>query len=181
MTYQYSKSLIVRLKKFRNFFNGYMIGCLEGTFRRVEPLAHLTIFHLFEVTKLEDDTLNIGQAGHSLLQQCLHLSTIKIIVGHQTIGHWQDIVDANPAVLVMAQEIKTLVDGNARQPRANLGITVKITQSIPSFQESVLEHIVGIVMREHNATNLPIELLAILTHNLLKGTTLGLWILKLRQ
>ena len=181
MTYQYSKSLIVRLKKFRNFFNGYMIGCLEGTFRRVEPLAHLTIFHLFEVTKLEDDTLNIGQAGHSLLQQCLHLSTIKIIVGHQTIGHWQDIVDANPAVLVMAQEIKTLVDGNARQPRANLGITVKITQSIPSFQESVLKYIIGIIMREHNATNLPIELLAILTHNLLKGTTLGLWILKLRQ
>lgn len=181
MTYQYSKSLIVRLKKFRNFFNGYMIGCLEGTFRRVEPLAHLTIFHLFEVTKLEDDTLNIGQAGHSLLQQCLHLSTIKIIVGHQTIGHWQDIIDANPAVLVMAQEIKTLVDGNARQPRAHLGITVKITQSIPSFQESVLKYIIGIIMREHNATNLPIELLAILTHNLLKGTTLGLWVLKLRQ
>lgn len=181
MTYQYSKSLIVRLKKFRNFFNGYMIGCLEGTFRRVEPLAHLTVFHLFEVTKLEDDTLNIGQAGHSLLQQCLHLSTIKIIVGHQTIGHWQNIVDTNPAVLVMAQEIKTLVDGNARQPRANLGITVKITQSIPSFQESVLKYIIGIIMREHNATDLPIELLAILTHNLLKGTTLGLWILKLRQ
>ncbi len=158
-----------------------MIGCLEGTFRRVEPLAHLTIFHLFEVTKLENDTLNIGQAGHSLLQQCLHLSTVKIVVGHQAIGHWQDIVDANPAVLVTAQEIKTLVDGNARQPRANLGITVKITQSIPSFQESVLKYIIGIVMREHNATNLPIELLAILTHNLLKGTTLGLWILKLRQ
>lgn len=91
-----------------------MIGCLEGTFRRVEPLAHLTIFHLFEVTKLEDDTLNIRQAGYSLLQQRLDLRTIKIIVGHQTIGHWQDIVDANPAVLVMAQEIKTLVDGNAR-------------------------------------------------------------------
>ena len=158
-----------------------MIGCLEGTFRRVEPLAHLTIFHLFKVMELKDNTLYIGQAGHSLLQQCLHLSTIKIIVGHQTIGHWQDIVDANPAVLVMAQEIKTLVDGNARQPRANLGITVKITQSIPSFQESVLKYIVGIVMRKNNATNLPIELLAILTHNLLKGTTLGLWILKLRQ
>ena len=158
-----------------------MIGCLEGTFRRVEPLAHLTIFHLFEVTKLEDNTLNIGQTGHSLLQQCLHLSTVKIVVGHQAIGHWQDIVDANPAVLVTAQEIKTLVDGNARQPRANLGITVKITQSIPSFQESVLKYIVGIVMRKNNATNLPIELLAILTHNLLKGTTLGLWILKLRQ
>lgn len=58
---------------------------------------------------------------------------------------------------------------------------MKITQSIPSFQESVLEHIVGIVMRKHNTANLPIELLAILTHNLLKGTTLGLWILKLRQ
>ena len=58
---------------------------------------------------------------------------------------------------------------------------MKITQSIPSFQESVLKYIIGIVMREHNATDLPIELLAILTHNLLKGTTLGLWVLKLRQ
>ena len=181
MTYLYSKSLIVRLKKFRNFFNGYVIGCLEGTFRRVEPLAHLTVFHLFEVTKLEDDTLNIGQAGHSLLQQCLHLSTVKIVVGHQAIGHWQDIVDTNPAILVTAQEIKTLVDGNARQPRDHLSITMETAQTIPCLQESVLEHIVGIVMREHNATDLPIELLAILTHNLLKGTTLGLWILKLRQ
>ena len=80
-----------------------MIGCLEGTFRRVEPLAHLTVFHLFEVTKLEDNTLNIGQAGHSLLQQRLHLSTIKIIVGHQTIGHWQDIVDANTIIFVTTQ------------------------------------------------------------------------------
>ena len=58
---------------------------------------------------------------------------------------------------------------------------METAQTIPCLQESVLEHIVGIVMREYNATDLPIELLAILTHNLLKGTTLGLWILKLRQ
>ena len=103
MTYLYAKSLIVRLKKFRYFFYGYVIGCLEGTFRRVEPLAHLTVFHLFEVTELKDNTLYIRQAGHSLLQQCLHLSTIKIIVGHQTIGHWQNIVDTNTIIFVTTQ------------------------------------------------------------------------------
>ena len=58
---------------------------------------------------------------------------------------------------------------------------METAQTIPCLEESVLEHIVGIVMREYNATDLPIELLAILTHNLLKGTTLGLWVLKLRQ
>ena len=80
-----------------------MIRCLEGTFRRVEALAHLTIFHLFKVTELKDNTLYIRQAGYSLLQQCLHLSTIKIIVGHQTICHRQNIVDTYAIIFVTTQ------------------------------------------------------------------------------
>ena len=33
---------------------------------------------------------------------------------------------------------------------------METAQTIPCLEESVLEHIVGIVMREYNATDLPI-------------------------
>ena len=57
---------------------------------------------------------------------------------------------------------------------------MKTGQTVPGLQKGVLEHIVGILMGEHDPTDLPVELLTILTHDLFKGTSLCLWILKQR-
>ena len=55
------------LKKFRYFFDGDMIGCLQGSFRGVEQLTDLTVFPFLEITKLEDDPLHFGQRSYCLL------------------------------------------------------------------------------------------------------------------
>lgn len=57
---------------------------------------------------------------------------------------------------------------------------MKAGKPVPCLEEGILEHIVRILMRQHNPTDLPVELFTILAHNLLKGTSLCLWILKQR-
>lgn len=62
-----------------------------------------------------------------------------------------------------------------------MSIAMKVAKTIPGFEKSVLEHIIGILMREYNPTDLPIQLFAILTHYPFEGTSLCLRILKQRQ
>ena len=157
-----------------------MIGCLERPFRGVEHLTDLAVFPFFKIAKLEDNPLDIGQGGDGLLQQGLDLRTIEIGIGHQGVGNRQHIIDADILMLVAAKEVQALVDGDTRQPSADMGIAMKTGQTVPGLQKGVLEHIVGILMGEHDTSDLPVELFTILTHNLLKGTSLCLWILKQR-
>lgn len=158
-----------------------MIGGLEGTFGSMEQLTDLAIFPFFEVSHLEHHALHIRQRGYRLLQQRLGFSTVKIGIGLQVVGHRENFVDADTLMLVTTKEIKTLVDGNTREPCMDVRIAMKTTETVPGFQECILEHIIGILMREHNPTDLPIQLFAILTHNLLEGTPLCPRILKQRQ
>ena len=50
---------------------------------------------------------------------------------------------------------------------------MKGVECVPRLEECVLQHVIGIFMGEHDATNLPIKLLAILTYKCLEPSPLG--------
>ena len=62
------KGLIRIFKKMRYFFHGDMVACFQRTFRCLQNLAYLGVFHVFVVFQLEDRALHIRQFLQSLLQ-----------------------------------------------------------------------------------------------------------------
>jgi len=53
---------------------------------------------------------------------------------------------------------------------------MKAVEPVPGLEKGILQHVVGIFMREHDTTYLPIQLFTVLSHYSLKGTPLCLWI-----
>ena len=82
----------MRFKKIGNLLDGDVIACLQTTFRRMEHLAYLTIFHIIEITELEHGTLHIRQSRDSLLKHRLSLIPVKIGVCHQRVGEHHILV-----------------------------------------------------------------------------------------
>ena len=155
-----------------------MIGCLERPFGGVEQLTHVAVLHLLKVAQLEHRALYIGQRGNSLLEQGLGFGAVEEIVGQQA-GSYCRLFGADRLLLVAPQEIETLINGDAREPRADLRIPVEAVEAVPGFEERVLQHIVGILMGKYDTTYLPVQLFAVLAHHSLEGTSLRLWVQQL--
>ena len=56
---------------------------------------------------------------------------------------------------------------------------MKLVKVVPRLYENVLQDVVGIVMVEHHAAHLPVELFAIQAHHLGKGRSAALRVGKL--
>ena len=82
-------------------------------------------------------------------------------------------------MLIAAEEVEALVDGNAGEPGEHLRVGMEAVEPVPGLEECVLKHIVGIIVRQDNTAYLPIQLFAVLAHHLTEGTTLCLGIQKL--
>ena len=141
-----------------------MIRRFQRSLRRVEQLADVAVFHLIEVSQLEDHSLDFRQLGNGLLQHSLGLTTIEVFIGQQCICYRQIIRSGRSDMLVSTQKIHALIDGDTRQPCRHLRLAMEIIKAIPCFQKSILKHVVGIVVSEHDATYLPVQLFAILAH-----------------
>ena len=73
----------------------------------------------------------------------------------------------------MAQKIQGLVDGDAIKPGGKRRLALKGIKTLPYFQESILQHIIGIFMSDDNLTNLPVQQFALVAHKSLKPLTPG--------
>ena len=65
------------------------------------------------------------------------------------------------AIPLAPEEVQGLVDGNAVEPCREFCLTPEGVQLAPGFQESVLQNIVGIVMGQHHASDLPVQRFAV--------------------
>ena len=80
-------------------------------------------------------------------------------------------------MVVTAQEVETLIDGDTGEPREDLRLALETVETVPGLQEGVLHDIVGIFMGEDETADLPVELFTVLAHNQAEGSTLPLRIL----
>ena len=169
------------MKKFCNFFHCDMVGCFQRSLAGVEESADLAVFHLVEVAQLEDGALYVGQTGDGFLELCLCLVAVEVVVGHQTVGHAKvGIVGTDECeVLLSAHEVEALVDGNAREPRQELGVAVEVVEGLPRLDERILQDVVSIVVCEHDASDLPVQLFAVLSDDVLEGSSLRLGVSEL--
>ena len=77
-------------------------------------------------------------------------------------------------VLLAAQKVERLVDGNTVEPGGNLGIALEPVDVHPRLHQHILHHIVGVVVIEHKVSYLPIQHLAILADDEPECLALGL-------
>ena len=140
MTKHVVKSLITTLKKFRNLFDGNVIGGFQRSLRGVQQLADVAVFHVVEITQIEDGALDVGQRTDSLLQHGLRLVTVEIVVCNEHVGnatvHVVGILQRH--VLLLAKEVDALVDGNAVEPRGEARFLMEVVQMGPRLDEHVL-------------------------------------------
>ena len=98
-----------------------MIGGFQASLRRVQQTADLRVFLVLEIAKLENGALYIRQHGDGLLQQGLRLVTVEVGICHQVVGNTHVFVSTHcPMVLLSAEEINTLIDGDTREPSGHL-------------------------------------------------------------
>ena len=79
---------------------------------------------------------------------------------------------------LLVQEVQAFVEGDAVEPRGKLGISPEIVQVGPGLDERVLQQVVGIVVRNHHASYLPVQLFAVGLHNPFERFPLGRRVLK---
>ena len=97
-----------------------MIRRFQRAFRRVQYLAHVTVFHLLVIAQGKDCTLYVRQLGDSLLQQRLRLIAVEVVVSHQLLGKSPRIrvVGTDHLVLLLTDEVKALVKARTDAKKA---------------------------------------------------------------
>ena len=98
-----------------------------------------------------------GQRGYGLLEKGLGPVAIKIRIGRKAVGQRKGGVGLLRTRLFLAEIVKRLVDSNTVEPSTQLRPSTKVVQIAPSFQKSVLQHVVGILVGHDNAAYFPVE------------------------
>ena len=75
-------------------------------------------------------------------------------------------------MLLFAQVVQTLIDSDAVKPRRDFRFTLEIPYAVPCFQERILQHIIRIIMVEHDTTDLPVQRLSVLLYDYSEGAAL---------
>ena len=147
-----------------------MVGSFQRPFARSQHFAYLRIFHLVIIPQCEDRALYIRQAGNRFLQQGLASVAVEIRIGKEAVGDGQvGICTRKYRRPLMTQEIERLVDGYPVQPRGQSGFPLEGRQALPCLEKRVLQYIIGIVMCQDNAADLPVQRPAVLTDDYGKG------------
>lgn len=66
--------------------------------------------------------------------------------------------------VLLADEVKGFVDGDAVEPSGERGLPAKRGKMVPHLDESVLQHVAGIVMVKHDMPYLVIKRLTVGAH-----------------
>ena len=162
LTTSYGDGLILAVEIFANFLHGDMVRCFQGSYAGAENGRHLLVLHLFIILHIEYHTLLGGQGLYGGLQTGLKFVAIEPFIGFDGCSCHIDVFKHGIAVLT--DEGERLVGGYAIEPSEYLGIAKETVDAHPCLREGVLQDVIGIVVREHHAADVPIERLAVGFH-----------------
>lgn len=160
-----------------------VVAGLERAHAGAGYLGHLLIGHLVVVAQVEHQALLVGQAQDGALQLQLNRVArdggVGFELGRQLGPHvvdWQK----KPAPLAL-QKAQTLVGRDAVNPGKELGILPEVFQVLPHFHEHILRQVVGIVVVDYHLAHVPVHLLLVLAHELIKRQVAAGGVLKFEE
>ena len=151
-------------QKVFDFLHGMVVGGFQCTDGSAGDVGNLLVSHLLEVFQVEDNPLLFRERCQCLLEQDLCPVAGEVRVAFQPLGDvGLRVVDGNSGPpFFFLQEGEAFVEGDAVEPRGHPGLGAEIVDVEPRLDEGVLQEVVGVVMRQHHPSDLPVQRFAVL-------------------
>ena len=148
-----------------------MIRSLESALGSVQQCGYGLIIQLFKISQLKNHPLLRRQFGYCLVKCGLQGITVEIYIRFNRIRRLHSLVTfCKPRQqTLLAQISEGCIHHNSVYPGENPGLGLEFRKILPYFHPTLLQHIIGILVRKNIPPYQPIHPLAVQFHYALKG------------